>query len=166
MTGPLEARSIFLVAALAVLAVGCGGGHEAADAAPGGDTFNACAEPTGADSYNAGMSKPGKNGMFTVELMDSNPGPPIKGVNNWTVVITDAGGVPVDDATLAVTPFMPAHNHGSTVKAVVTPMAHGAYAIAPLYFFMSGVWQTTLDIKPTGADAIADSVVFSFCVDG
>jgi len=167
MRGPRGARSVFLIAPLALLGAACGGSaNQAADAAPGGDVFNACAEPTGADSYSAGMSKASKNGTFTVTLMSSDPGPPIRGTNNWTVVITDASGAPVDGATIAVKPFMPAHNHGTTVKAVVTPLANGNYGIAPLYFFMAGVWQTTLDITPTGDGATADSVVFSFCVDG
>jgi hypothetical protein len=167
MMGARGARSLFWVAPLALLGTACGGSaNQAADAAPSGDLFNACADPTGADSYSAGMSKPSKNGTFTVELMSSDPGPPIKGTNNWTVVITNAAGVAVDGAAITVTPFMPAHNHGTTVKAVVTPLANGSYGIAPLYFFMAGVWQTTLDIKPTGDGATADSVVFSFCVDG
>jgi YtkA-like len=79
------------------------------------------------------------------------------------VVVKDSTGAPVDGATIAVVPYMPAHNHGTQVEAVVTPMANGTYGIAPLYFYMSGLWQTTLTITTADA-ATADSVAFSFCI--
>lgn len=152
------ALCLVLSAALA----GCGGASMT-DTPDGG--FSGCVGDTRADSYMAGMLKTGKNGKLTAELATSDPGPPIKGTNTWNVVVKDSAGAPVDGATILVTPFMPDHNHGTQVRAVVTPMSDGTYAITPLYFFMSGLWQTTLDIR--SADGMTtDSVVFSFCVGG
>jgi len=160
-----RARSARWAAPLIWLAVaGCGGGNST----PNVDTdasFVACANETRADAYSAGMLKTGKAGNLTAELVYSTPGPPIKGTNMWSLVVKDSSGAPVDGATILVTPYMPDHNHGTSVRAVVTPMGNGTYAIAPLYFFMAGLWQTTLDIKSADS-ATTDSVVFAFCVDG
>lgn len=158
---------------LFMAAAGCGGASDNGDAAP---PFAVCAHETRADSYSAGMLKTGKNGNLTAELLSSDPGPPIRGSNAWRLMVKDSAGNPVDGATIAVTPYMPDHSHGTSVRAVVcpgvddacktaAPLPSGTYSIAPLYLFMAGLWQTTLDIR-SADDTVTDSVVFSFCVDG
>ena len=165
--GGLAARLLFMVAA------GCGGASNNADAPP---PFAVCANETRADSYSAGMLKPGKGGKLTAQLLSSDPGPPVKGTNAWKLMVKDSAGNPLDGATIAVTPYMPDHSHGTSVRAVVcpgvddacktvAPLPGGTYSITPLYFFMAGLWQTTLDIRSADG-TVTDSVVFSFCVDG
>jgi len=162
--GMARASGWFGVAALlGALSAGCGGGGSPAMTGPDGAVFAACANDLRADVYAAGMDKTGKDQKLTVKLMSSDPGPPIKGTNAWTIAVTDAAGQPVDGATITVTPYMPDHNHGTSVKAVVTPLSGGSYAIAPLYFFMAGLWQTTLQVQSGDS---SDSVVFAFCVAG
>jgi len=97
-------------------------------------------------------------------LVASDPGPPVKGSNTWTVRILDPGGTPTDGLAMTVLPFMPDHGHGSTVKAAVTPMGDGVYVIKPLYLYMPGYWEVTLTVQPTGGTK--DSVMFPVCIPG
>jgi YtkA-like len=161
----MNTRKLRIVCGIGLLSLGalgaCGGGQAAT---PDGD-FTGCVGDPRADSYSAGMMKVGKSGTVSAELASSDPGPPIKGVNSWSVLLKDSAGAPVDGATIGVKPYMPDHGHGTQVKAVVTPMTNGVYGITPLYFYMAGLWQTTLDV--TFADrTTTDSVVFSFCIGG
>ena len=159
-TRSLRNRCAVCLIALGCLAAGCGRGDQTSTS---DGTFVGCMGTIPADDYAAGMVKMGTNGKLSVQLMVSDPGPPIKGSNSWSVVVKDSNGAPVDGATIGVLPFMPYHNHGTQVEAVVTPMANGTYGIAPLYFYMSGLWQTTLKIT-TSDGSTADSVAFSFCI--
>ena len=152
-------------AALALIAlaggeVGCSSGDQTSTP---DNSFLGCMGTIPADDYAAGMLKTGTNGKVTVELVTSDPGPPIKGSNSWRVVVKDSNGAPLDGATIGVLPFMPYHGHGTQVEPVVTPMANGSYGIAPLYFYMAGLWETTLKIT-TSDGATNDSVAFSFCI--
>ena len=166
-----KAHTLCAVAGLlGSLAIGCGGGDPQQMSGPAdGAVFTVCANETRADAYTAGMSKAGKDGLLTVQLMSSVPGPPIKGSNAWSITIKNSAGESVESATIDVTPYMPDHNHGTSVRAVVTPLPEGGYSIAPLYLYMAGLWQTTLQIHSAAEGdqaAVSDSVVFSFCVQG
>lgn len=127
--------------------------------------FASCVGDPRADAYRPGLAKPGEAGQLTVTLVAATPSPPAKGTNQWTVRITDAAGAPVDGATVAVAPFMPDHNHGSSMKPVVRAGATpGEYVVDSLYFFMIGLWRVTFTIAlPTGG---ADNAVFQLCVSG
>jgi hypothetical protein len=46
--------------------------------------------------------------------------------------------------------------------AQITESSSG-YQIAPLYLFMGGIWQVTIQAT---SGAQSDSTVFSFCIDG
>lgn len=88
-----------------------------------------------------------------------------KGLNTWTVKVTDGKGNPVSGAAIKVRPFMPDHGHGSSITPQIMPMAaEGTYQVGLLDFFMPGIWQETFTITPTTGPA--DTVVFTFCVDG
>jgi hypothetical protein len=125
-------------------------------------TTTACSTDTRKDVYAAGMTKPA--GPLTVKLVDSDPGPPIKGTNTMTVEVTDASGAPVDGAKLTVTPFMPDHGHGSSVVPTVTPSGGGKYVVANVYFVMAGLWRVTFSVQ-SGTAPEADAI-FNFCLDG
>lgn len=122
-----------------------------------------CLTDPRAQSYSSGLTITGKHGVFVVELVGAQPGPPLRGTNTWTVRVHDAKGNAVPSAALAVKLIMPDHGHGSTVAPTIAAQPDGTIKIDSLYFFMPGLWQVTLDVT-AGADA--DSVVFSFCVAG
>lgn len=135
--------------------VGCGGGS---------DTTTNCATETRAQVYRPGMQQRGDQGALNITLVDSTPGPPLKGDNTWTLQITDLAGAAQPGATLTVTPYMPDHRHGTSVKPMTTDQGGGKYSVSPLNLFMPGLWTVT--IAPRTAAGTADSTVFSFCIEG
>ncbi|MBC8070126.1 MAG: FixH family protein [Deltaproteobacteria bacterium] len=121
-----------------------------------------CAGEERDDVYMLGMEKSGT--ALTVRFVDAMPAPPARYENTWTLEVLDASGAPVDDATLEVEPFMPDHNHGTGIAAVVTKLeAPGQLEIEPIDLFMPGLWEVRL--RFTLADQTRDDITFSFCVD-
>jgi hypothetical protein len=127
-----------------------------------------CLDDPRIDSYGAGLAKPGANGALTFVLQASDPAPPAKGANLFTVVVNDAEGAP-QDGVLTVDLFMPDHGHGTSVPpAVSLDEASGTYMIDPVYLFMPGVWRIELGYSASssaGAEPI-DHVALYFCVEG
>jgi len=156
--------SLVCLYAAGAVAAGCGGADPMPQGPPDGGTFYRCEAETRAQPYMPGMTELSRQGMFTAKLLQSEPGPPSKGNNAWTVQILDSAGVPVDGMTMKATPFMPDHAHGTGVKAVVTPTgSDGTYGIAPLYLFMAGYWEVTLNLT---SGSTRDDVVFPVCISG
>lgn len=127
-----------------------------------------CSKVTGTDTFVVGLEKPGIGGNLDFQLMSADPAPPARDDNTWTVQLNSmaAGvvGAPIDGATLTATPFMPSHQHGSPIRAEITPVAGqpGQYTISPVNMWMPGVWETT--IKATSGDT-TDTAVYRFCIN-
>lgn len=84
------------------------------------------------------------------------PSPPSKGATEVLYrVMDDASSTPVDALALGVVPWMPAHGHGTSVRAVVTPEGDGWYLAKVVYFYMSGRWE----LRTTLAGSVNDEVV-------
>ena len=141
-------RALALGLGIAFLLAACGQNPGApADAAPG-DAFLTCETDPRAVPYHAGMEveSSAQPPVFRLRLVESVPGPPVKGRNTWTVEVEEiATGAALDNLELSVTPYMPDHMHGTT-PVVVTPVGGGAYTLAPVYLYMSGVWQVRFTI--------------------
>ena len=128
----------------------------------GGDIVGCTSDPR-ADAYTPGLTKVGAAKVFTFVLVRMDPGPPAVDTNSWVLEVDDAAGKPVSGVTLtSVTPFMPDHGHGTSTPQV-TPNPDGTITIGSLYFFMAGLWQTTI-VAQQGEER--DSVVYSFCIQG
>jgi hypothetical protein len=160
----MQPSSYVTVIALAAALLGaCGdGGSDAPDADTGPDAGIGCKNDPRGEQYSANMAHVGSAGMFKFVLVASDPAPPVKGNNSWTVKLLDPDGQPVTGATLTTTPFMPDHGHGTSAIPVTTPAADG-YTIAPLYLFMPGLWQVTIHAT---SGAVSDQAVFNFCIQG
>jgi hypothetical protein len=172
----IETRSALVALAAAALAA-CGGNGtkppgmtqppacnvqvSALGSDPG--AMGACVNQAMIDVYTPPVTK--SDNAIVTKIMDGNPAPPIKGNNEWTLLVTDESCKPLDGATIQVTPFMPAHGHGTSVKPTVTPMGNGLYKVSEINLYMPGTWRTTFDITVPGASAPA-SVQYFFCVDG
>ena len=117
-----------------------------------------CDKDSRVDTYVANLEKKSANGALTATLMASDPAPPIRGTNTWTLKLVDAGGKPVTTG-VTITPFMPDHGHGTSVQPTLTPQPDGTWKIENLYFFMPGVWRITITSG-------ADSVEYFFCIAG
>lgn len=63
---------------------------------------------------------------------------------------------------MTVTPFMPDHGHPTAKTVTIEPTGIvGQYEMAPINFWMPGLWETTIDAaSPSGNDV----VVFRFCI--
>lgn len=163
-----------VVIALGALAAACGengatpppdagAGPSGADAATEAGLIT-CQNDPRADAFQPPLAKAGKSALYKFVLVSGDPAPPGRGTNTWTLRIEDSAGAPVTGATLKVTPTMPDHGHGTSIRATVVPEGD-AYKVTPLYFFMPGLWQVTFEAA-IGDAAPADSAVFSFCVPG
>jgi hypothetical protein len=150
-----------LLGATALAAVAGCGGSPAADT-DGGALFS-CETETRAVAYMPGLTRTSASGAWQAVLVTSEPGPPVKGTNTWTMKVLDGAGAAHEDVTVTARTFMPDHNHGSTIKAHVTPMGAGIYRVTPLYLYMPGLWQVTLDLDVPGSP---DSIMFPICIPG
>lgn len=121
-----------------------------------------CRTDARADTYAANLTKPGQASHYTFVLQQAQPAPPAKDTNTWTVAILDSAHAPVTGATLTIKPFMPDHGHGSSLVPSATAQGD-SYTITPLYFFMPGLWQTTITAQ---VDSVIDAAVFAFCIEG
>jgi YtkA-like len=143
---------------------GAGGTSPTGDASD--DSYVNCSTDPRIDTYTANMTKPGMRGALTFKLIESEPAPPARGNNVFTMKITDSGGNAIHGEVKADLD-MPDHGHPATVKPVVTfDSSMETYNLDPLYFFMVGVWHIKIDAWSGAADAGApvDSVAFYFCI--
>ena len=157
----MSARLVAMVA-IASVPFGCVAHDDNADA---GDEMSqrGCEAETRDDTYELGMEKAGAE--LLVRFVDADPAPPDRGDNTWTIEVLDlATGMPADDVTLSVEPYMPDHKHGSSIKCDVTKMPEpGELQLSPVNLFMPGLWQVQLHFVRT--DMSTDRVDFNFCVD-
>jgi hypothetical protein len=157
---------------LGLVLAGCGGGDSGAVSTPGSITsstdaaFLTCDTEMRAMPYLAGMHVASAAGTFEVKLIESVPGPPVKGNNSWTIEIDDsASGAPLDLLAVSVTPWMPDHGHGTQPVIVAPTGAAGQYGLMPVYLYMSGFWQVQIGIKSTaGAAATQDQAILPICI--
>lgn len=159
-------RLVFASLFTLLAAAACGGGNDTAPSSSSGTmvptTSAACAADTRKDVYVAGLAKAA--GTMSVKLMSASPAPPSTGVNTFSLQVVDAAGAALDGATITVTPWMPDHAHGSSVKAGVVPAGGGMYTVSNVYLVMAGLWQVTVTVEQATGDAA--SAVFDFCLDG
>lgn len=177
-----RARKFALLLAVCAGALGCNGGAASPDAeqTPTDLAFIDCSKETRATPYAPGTVVKSSSGALAVELVENRPGtaeankPPgtwVKGSNNWTIEVRDgASQQPIDGLEVVATPRMPDHGHGTSIAPVTTDQGGGRYLISPLYLYMSGYWQITLDVRPPATDASStlqrQTVVFHVCIPG
>lgn len=158
------ARPIFRLGfgALAlVVAAACGGSTPSDQTADGGEVID-CSKDARVTAYKPGLTTTSTSGALSFVLVKSDPGPPTRGTDTWTIKVSNASTqAPMTGLSMTVLPFMPDHGHGTAVNATVTANADGTYTVAPLYFFMPGVWRITFT-----STAPADTAQFLFCIPG
>jgi hypothetical protein len=147
-------RSSILLAALAAVTLASCGGDDG-----GEDEVVDCAMEDRADTFVVGLAR---TGGLTFRLMSSTPAPPSRGNNTWDIEIIDGAGAPVTGAAVSVKPFMPDHQHGTGVRAKLTESGAGRYQATPVNLWMPGLWEITVQARPTTGQP--DEVVYRFCV--
>jgi hypothetical protein len=123
-----------------------------------------CQDDARVATYRPNLTVSSVSRAMSFTLVQANPAPPAVGTNTWTLQVADSSGRVIPNLSLSVDPFMPDHGHGTSVRASVTPNPDGSYTVAPLYFFMPGVWRITFSTTPDAGQT--DSAVFFFCVPG
>jgi hypothetical protein len=166
-------RLLGIFGVTALMGAGCAGNSSTPTPGPGtggesgafsGDV--SCSDDARVDTYTAKLSKLGANGALDFELTESEPAPPAKGANTWTLTVTDLDGNALD-GTLAVELVMPDHGHGTSVPPVVSfDEASGSYTVNPVYLFMPGVWRITVEYYGPADEKPVDSAAFYFCIAG
>jgi hypothetical protein len=146
---------------------GGAGGNGGVDGGGDPDTSTSCAVATGIDTYVANLTKPGRNGVYSFQLVQSDPAPPAEGTNVWKVKVLGGDGMPIANDKLGVDIFMLGHNHNTPIPPIVA-YDGGAktFAINPVHFSMGGTWRITFRVFDPGDDSIPiDSAEFFFCLD-
>ena len=149
-------KQVAVSLSLMLLAAACG------DDSGSNQTADSCENETRADEFIVGLDKVGQNGLKVV-LLEATPARPAKGDNDWRIQVLDATDTALDGLQIGVTPWMPDHGHGTTVKTVVSEVegATGEYTLSPVNLWMPGLWTVTLNINDS-----ADEVVFATCIEG
>ncbi len=102
----------------------------------------------------------GSSGVLNVAVR-SSPQPPVRGLTNFQLTVTDADGNAVSGLQLSVVPWMPQMGHGTSVTPVVKDVGDGVYQVTDVYLFMAGLWELRTNI----AGAMSDSVAPQFQID-
>lgn len=99
-------------------------------------------------------------------FVEVQPAPPDIGENVWAFRIADLEGAPLPEASISLSPFMPAHGHGTTpARFSATPLDdEGVYSCGPFDLFMPGTWQFTLTVEVEGE--FIDELIWSLDVEG
>ena len=162
----VPARSVCRsLSTLLLLACGEAGGGEdetAEGVADAAGRVMAAGGSSGADTFTSGLERLGDAGKLGLTFRTATPAPPQRGLNDWTVSVSDSHGLAVAGCQLDVGLFMPAHGHSAPKAPVVSPGAgaeSGTYAVADANFFMPGLWEVTFDLT---CGTVTDQVKFAF----
>jgi hypothetical protein len=130
--------------------------------APPAPTPAFCASDPRVQAFQLGLQSVCVGGQCRVRVVEATPASVVQGLNDWTLVLEDPAGKPVDGATLSVKPTMPDHGHGSPTITQIAPLGNGRYRATGINLAMRGVW--TVPVVATGP--VNDQASFTLCVDG
>lgn len=161
-------RMPLIVGAMLLVALGgasgCSSDDDGKEATPdeGGNVID-CSTETRAEDYAAGMRAQNASGQFAVEILSAAPAPPIKGLNDWTLRITQSGQ-PYTGA-LKVSAYMPDHAHSSPRVPDVTRNEDGTFTVKNIYLMMGGFWQVGFAPESASSPPTApEQAIFPLCV--
>jgi len=129
-----------------------------------GSMLYSCDSDTRAPKQMDGLTETSAKGTFVATVMSIDPAMTVKGTNSWTVQIADMTGAPVDGLAMNIVPFMPDHQHGTSIAPVATGQGGGVYSITPLYLYMEGYWTVTITLQPMSGSGTTDTVIIPACV--
>ena len=139
-------RRLVAVLAFATLAAAAGCGEVLAHGAE--------VHPPAASEFGLGP-RTSANGVYTAILEPREP-IRLRQMQKVAVRVLDAGGRPIDNASISVGGGMPEHRHGLPTQPRVTrSLGEGVYEIEGVRFSMGGWWELKLAIEsPAGADSV------------
>jgi hypothetical protein len=106
------------------------------------------------DDLDLSLSRTTDNGLYVSSLEPGISPVTVGPIHSWTVEVTTAEGLPVEDATISIEGGMPQHGHGlATSPKVTQALGEGRYLIEGMKFNMPGWWTLTLHIDgSSGSD--------------
>lgn len=108
-----------------------------------------------ADAY---LTATGDSRALSIQVRTS-PQPPQRGTIGVELTVTNvADGTPRDGLALGVVPWMPAHNHGTSVTPTVTAEGQGKYLLTDVDLFMPGHWE----LRTTFSGPVTDHAAPAF----
>jgi hypothetical protein len=97
----------------------------------------------------------GSSGALSAAVRTS-PQPPTRGTIAVELTVTQAAdATPVDGLAVQVRPWMPAHDHGSSIVPTVMSEGHGKYLITNVELFMPGHWELQTHFSGPATDDVA-----------
>ena len=102
----------------------------------------------GGDGTELGMLQ-AQSGPFAGDLTLDSEAPQVG--EHEAELMLDRDGELVDGATVLITPFMPAHGHGSTAVEA-TESEPGRYSAAKISLFMPGLWELRVRVTDAGTE--------------
>lgn len=104
-----------------------------------------CSGPDSAASNPFPFSVTSDSGALRIEV--AAPSPVVVGTSSVEVTVTSASdGKAMDGMKIAVEPWMPAMDHGTSTPAV-KPEGGGKYLVTNLYLYMPGTWDLELSFS-------------------
>jgi YtkA-like protein len=113
--------------------------------------------PSGPPTFTADalVTTTGTSGVLSVAVRTS-PQPPPRGTVPVQLSVTrTSDATPVDGLMLQVRPWMPAHDHGSSIVPTVADQGQGKYLVTNVDFFMPGHWELQTSISGPATDYAA-----------
>lgn len=97
-----------------------------------------------------------ESGALLVTVSSEPAARPVRGNNQFFFSIESTStGEPVDDLELVMTPFMPAHGHGTSQEPSVTPLGNGRYRFDDVLLSMPGLWELRTTVSGPMTDFFA-----------
>jgi hypothetical protein len=112
----------------------------------------ACSSPSSSSLSNQfPVTVTSDSGLLRVELTASPA--PVVGTDEIEMSVTKLeDGTPLDGMTVAIVPWMPSMDHGTSVTPTVTPEGGGKYLVSDLYLFMAGTWELKISFSGPMSD--------------
>ena len=97
--------------------------------------------------------------LYRGEIRPDGDSIPKGKLQKWTLHLADAGGAPIDAATITIDGGMPQHGHGLPTKPLVTKqLGNGDYRVEGMKFNMGGWWVVKFRVNAASG---VDSLVFN-----
>ena len=141
------------------LLAGCDDGHEDRDHSAHNDQderggsaateIGSCGNSSG-ECFELGWE--GESSAAKLTVLSASPEEPVRGLNNWRVMLSDLEDNALTGCEITLTPYMPDHGHGVATTPTVTEGEAGQYQIDQIELIMPGLWEMRFEISCGGWD--------------
>jgi hypothetical protein len=117
--------------------------------------------PAARESLDTSLSKATAAGRYFVELVPAASPIKVGSMQSWTVRVSGADHMPINNAVIKIGGGMPQHGHGlPTAPAVTKQLGPGQYLIEGVKFNMRGWWVFDVGVGgPAGSDNVRFNLV-------